>query len=151
MIQRLQTVFLLLAIILLGLFLWMPLIGMEGLKFKYTLQGWELSRTLRFMEQPYIYFFNAIFTGTAIGLSLIAIFLYKKRSLQMLLCWFSILLIASAEAFVYYQYQTYVFEGDVVLTYWNLLSLAAIVLQLLAFIYIKKDEQLLKSVDRLRD
>ena len=151
MIQRLQTVFLLLAIVLLGLFLWMPLIGVEGLKFKYTIQGWELSRTLRFMEQPYIYYFNSIFTGTAIGFSLIAIFLFKKRSLQMLFCWFAILFVISAEAFTYYNYQTYVSDGDVLLTYWNLLAVGAVVLQLLAVIYIKKDENLLKSVDRLRD
>ena len=69
----------------------------------------------------------------------------------MLFCWFSILFIASSEGFVYFKYQTKIFLGDVILTPWNLLAIAAIVLQILAFIYMRKDEALLKSVDRLRD
>jgi hypothetical protein len=151
MIQRLQTVFLFLAIVLLGLFLWFPVIIIDSPTIKYSLQGWELYQSLRFMEQPYLYYFNAIFVGTAIGFSLLAIFLFKKRGIQMLLCWFSILFILSAEAFAYYKYQTLVFDGDVIFPAWNLLPFGAVLFELLAFVYIRKDENLLKSVDRLRD
>ncbi len=151
MIQRIQTVFLLLAIVCLGLFLWCPLVSLELPKSTSLVRGAILYHTLMFMEQYYRYYFNAIFTGTAIGFSLLAIFLFKKRSLQMLFCWFSILFIASAQGFVYYEYQTVVFEGDVVLLPWNLLSIAAIVFQILAIVYIRKDEALLASTERLRD
>ncbi len=151
MIQRIQTVFLLLSIVCLSLFLWLPEYGLEGTNFKDMIPGWNIGHTLMFQEQPYIYFFTAIFTGSAIGLTLINIFLFKKRSAQMLFCWFSILFIISAEGFVYFKYQTKIFMGDVILTPWNILTLIAIVLQILAFIYIRKDEALLKSVDRLRD
>ena len=151
MIQRIQTVFLLLAVVALGLFLWLPLIGVESSVFRDTIPGWRVGHTVEIWAGPYIIIFNAIFTGTAIGITLMSIFLYKRRSLQILLCWFSIILIASGELFVYYQYQTRIFKGDVILTPWNLLAIAAVVLQFLAIIYIRKDEALLKSVDRLRD
>jgi len=150
MIQRIQTVFLLLAIVSLGLFLWMPLITVEATGFSNHQQGYEVGHTLPVGDQPYIIFFNAILTGTAIGLSLIAIFLFKKRSFQMLLCWFAIILIVAAEAFVFYKYQTKVFIGDVVLRKWNLLAAVAVVFEILAFAYIRKDEETIKSLDRLR-
>lgn len=151
MIQRIQTVFLLLSIVCLGLFLWLPELGLESTNFKDMIPGWKIGHTLMFQEQPYIYFFNSIFTGTAIGFTLINVFLFKKRSIQILFCWFSILFVVCAEGFVYFKYQTKIFLGDVILTPWNLLAIAAIVLQIFAFIYIRKDEELLKSVDRLRD
>ena len=86
MIQRIQTVFLFLAIVALGLFLWLPLLTAEAPHFSDSARGWEVGHTLPVGDQPYIIFFNAIFVGTAIGFTLIAIFLYKKRSIQMLLC-----------------------------------------------------------------
>lgn len=150
MIQRVQTIFLLLSAICLGLFLWFPLIGLEAKTFQDTMAGWEIGHTLPFNSVPYIYLFNAIITGTAIGFTLINIFLYKKRSIQMLLCWFSIVFILCAESFVYYKFQTKVFLGDVVLTPWNILAIAAVLLQILAFYFIRKDEELVKSLDRLR-
>ena len=150
MIQRLQTVFLLLAIISLGLFLWLPLVGVETTNFTDATSGWQISHTLRITGEPYIYFINLILTGSAMGLSFIAIFMFKYRSLQSMLCWFAIPLIAGAEAFVYFKYTTRVFRGDVLLTPWNLLALVAIAFHIAAIIYIRKDEKLIQSVDRLR-
>jgi hypothetical protein len=150
MIQRIQTVFLLLSAIMLGLFLWFPLIAVESTAFKNPIPGWQIGHTLPVSGVPYIIFFNAILTGTAIGFTLLNIFLYKKRKVQLMLCWFAILFIACAESFVYYKYQTKVFLGDVLLTPWNILAIVAVILQILAFIYIRKDEELIRSVDRLR-
>lgn len=150
MIQRIQTVFLLLAIVALGLFLWMPLLTVEAPHFSDSIKGYLIGHTLPVGDQPYIIFFNCILVGTAAGLTLIAIFLYKKRSLQMLLCWFAIVLIVAAQAFVFYKFQTKVFMGDVVLRKWNLFSVVAIVLEILAFVYIRKDEETIKNLDRLR-
>ena len=103
MLQRIQTLLLLLSAVAMGLFLWLPLIGLENPTFTDSMAGWEIGQSLRFMEQPYIYLFNAILSGTAIGLTLINIFLFKKRGAQMLLCWFAILFIVCAEGFVYYK------------------------------------------------
>ena len=150
MIQRIQTVFLFLAIVALGLYLYLPLITVENGKFTDSINGFDVSHTLPFMDQPYRYMFNLIFAGIGAGFSLIAIFLYKNRSVQMLLCWFAIIFIVSAQAFVFYKYQTKVFMGDVILRKWNLFSLVAIVFEILAFAYIRKDEETIKSMDRLR-
>lgn len=151
MIQRIQTVFLLLAIICLGLFLWMPLIMVEANHYTDSIQGYLVGHSVPIGDQPYIIFINAILIGSAAGLTLIAIFLYKKRNLQMLLCVFAVILIAAAQAFVFYKYQTKVFMGDVILRKWNLFSALAAVFELLAFVYIRKDEEKIKSLDRLRD
>jgi|ERR1043165_1796958 uncharacterized membrane protein len=150
MIQRIQTVFLFLAIVCLGLFLWLPLISVEGKHFFDSQQGWTIGHTLPVGEQPYIIFFNLIFVATAIGFSLLAIVLFKKRSLQMLLCWFAIILIVTAQAFVFYKYQTKIFLGDVILRKYNLLSILAIGFEIAAFYFIRKDEETIKSLDRLR-
>ena len=146
MIQRIQTVFLLLAVVALGLFLWMPLIRTEAPNFNQGIQGWDV----RHFFNGYIYFINPILAGTAIGLTLINIFLYKKRDLQKLICWFAIVFTVAADVYVYYKYQTKVFFGDVVFTPWNALAGAAILFLILAFVYIQKDENTIKSLDRLR-
>ena len=146
MIQRIQTVFLLLAVIALGLFLWLPLIQLDIPHNPIAVKGWDVVQRYN----GWIYFINVIFTGTAMGLSLIGIFLFKSRDLQMLICWFAIVMIAAAEGFVFYEYRTYIFPGDVIFTPWNLLAATAVVFEILAFIYIRKDEHTIKSLDRLR-
>ena len=147
MIQRIQTVFLLLSLICLALFLWMPLMVLEAPGYTETVQGWDV----RHFQFGYIFYINLILSGTAFGLSLIAVFLFKHRDYQIIFSWFSIVFITASQAFVYYKFQTKVFMGDVVLTPWNLLSVACIVLLIAAVFFIKKDEQLLQSLDRLRD
>lgn len=139
-----------LAIIALGLFLWLPLLTVEVGEYSNSAQGFEIGHSVPVSGQPYIVFFNAILAGTAIGFTLIAVFLYKKRSLQMLFCWFAVVFITAALAFVFYKFQTRVFAGDVVLRKWNLLAVAAIVLEILAVFYIRKDEETIRSLDRLR-
>lgn len=148
MIQRIQTVFLLLAIISLGLYLYLPLITLEvsGIKFTEHIPGWNVS----IFNEGYFFFVNAVFAGTAIGLNLVAIFLYKRTGIQQLFCWFAVIFILAAAGFVFYRYQTRVFPGDVILRKWNLFAVVALVLEILAIVYIRKDEAKLKSLDRLR-
>lgn len=146
MIQRIQTVFLLLAILILGIYLYTPVIQVEANNFKDMVQGWELLQSFN----GYLYYIDLIFVGTAAGLTLVNIFAFKNRSLQMLLCWFAIIFIASTIAFVYYKYQTRIFVGDVIFTWWNILPALAILLEILAFINIRKDENTIRSLNRLR-
>ncbi len=146
MIQRIQTVFLLLAIICTALFLWMPLIITEAPGFTEEIAGWDV----RHFQSGYIFYINLILSGTALGLCLIAVFLFKKRDYQLIFSWFAIVFITAAQSFVYYKYQTKVFMGDVILTPWNLLSVAAIILLLAATYFIRRDETLLNGLDRLR-
>ena len=146
MIQRIQTIFLFLAVVALGLFLWMPVIKIEFPPFNENIQGWDV----RHFFNGWIYFINPILVGTAIVLTLINIFLYKNRELQMLVCWFSIVFIAAAVAYVYYKYQTKITPGYVVFTWWNALAGVAALFEILALVYIRKDENTIKSLDRLR-
>lgn len=146
MIQRLQTVFLLLAIVMLGLFLYMPLLRFEIHGFNQEFAGWDV----RHYYNGYIWFINPILIGIAIGLTFINIFLYKRRNVQALLCWMAIIFIVAGQFYVIYKYETAVFLGDVILRKWNLFSAAAVVFEILAFVYIRRDEQLVKSMDRLR-
>ena len=150
MIQRIQTVFLLLAIICLGLFLALPLLAVETNNFLDSTSGFEIGQSVVISGQPYKVFVNAIIVGSAAVLSLIAIFLYKKRSLQMLLCWFSVILIVSAVGFVFYKWQTRVFPGDVIFRKWNIMALGAVLFEILAIYFIRKDEETIRSLDRLR-
>ena len=189
MIQRIQTVFLLFSAILIGLFLWMPLINLEPGLFNHPagLRGWEIVHRYN----GWMYLINLILAGTAFGLTYINIFLpalfnkehgyfhlilrlmvpiigwygiFKKvidpqfhyadssvRQLQMLLCWFCIVFLGCAVLFVYYEYRIYIYPGGFVLfTPWNALAGVAALFQLLAYFYIGKDENTIKSLDRLR-
>ena len=146
MIQRIQTVFLFLAVVALGLFLWMPLIKTEFPPFNESVAGWDV----RHYFNGWIYFINPILVGTAMVLTLINIFLYKNRELQMLICWFSIVFIGAAAAYVYYKYQTKVAPGFVLYTSWNALAGVAVLFEILALVYIRKDENTIRSLDRLR-
>ena len=161
MIQRIQTVFLLLAVISIGVFLYMPLIGFSMNKDEQFKKGWEVGQTFVFSGQAYFYFITAIFAGTAAILTFINIFFYKNRSFQMLVCWFAIVFTVCAVGFVFYQYETRecyydsfskkILDCESILTPWNLLAIAAVVFEVAAYFFIRKDEELLKSADRLRD
>ncbi|MCW5906827.1 MAG: DUF4293 family protein [Chitinophagales bacterium] len=146
MIQRIQTVFLLLAIVALALFLYFPLIQLVGTNFTEDYHGIDVT----YFYEGYIIFLNLILAGIAAGVTLLNIFFFKKRNIQQWLCWVAVLFIAAAAGFVYYRYQTKVFVGDVVYTWWNVCALAAALFEILAFVYIRKDEELVKSLDRLR-
>lgn len=149
----------LLAIIMLGLFLWMPLTGIAyGPREIYT-PGYEVGGvSIRSFGGVYIYLINLIIVCTAAALTILSIFLYKRRPLQILLCWFAIIFICSSEAFVYYHYMTRTcgYDGiksidcESIFTAWNLLALGAVIMEFMAITYIRKDEQLIKSMDRLR-
>ena len=79
MIQRIQTLLLLLSAVILGLFLWLPLMRVEAPAYNDTFAGWEVVNKLPVMDIPYIIYFNAIFTGTAIGFTFLTILLFKKE------------------------------------------------------------------------
>lgn len=146
MIQRIQTLFMLLALTTMALFLAFPLIIWEYPVQPFEALGWQISTYV----SPYRYYLTAILTGTAASFTLLAVFLYKRRSLQMGLLGISMMFMLSAAAFVVWRFQTDRFEGYLQLTYWNLMAAATLLFQLLAVFYIRKDEKLIRSLDRMR-
>lgn len=86
----------------------------------------------------------------AIVLNLFTIFLYNRRPLQIVLCWLSVVPLLFSFCYIYYQWSVGRSPFDQYFYFGNLCPLIAIVFIFTAMFYIRKDEELVKSVDRLR-
>ncbi|MEO6253327.1 MAG: DUF4293 family protein [Ferruginibacter sp.] len=136
MIQRIQSLWLLLA----------AACAFAGLKFPYYsgtnakgLVSYELNGTENFL---------LMITTIAVGvLALVTIFLYKKRTLQLRLCFLGILLEALL-IFLYYREVSSFTNGTYSLT--ALLHSIIVLAFVLAVMGINKDSKLLKESNRLR-
>jgi multidrug transporter EmrE-like cation transporter len=126
-----------------------PVIRFEAPEVKYIRQvpAWDV----KFFAIGYFFFVIPILGGIAAGLSLIAIFLYRKRNLQSIFCLLAIFFHLLAVGYIFYFFQTKETPIDIVYTVWNLVALPPVVLLGLAYWAIQKDEALVKSMDRLRD
>ena len=136
MIQRIQTIYLVIAA---GI--------AAGLIFVFPL--WTINEDVEFFAQEELLYFG-LFLGSA-GLSLISILMYKNRKSQFMLGRLNIILnFILLGLFVYRSLnlsgETDVSEKGIGI----LLPIFSIVFLVLANKAIKKDEELVKSVDRLR-
>ncbi|WP_108866698.1 DUF4293 domain-containing protein [Aquimarina aquimarini] len=135
MLQRIQTIYLLLATIISGgLWVYLPY-GLDQ-------NGLELFA----IGNPFLL---ALFIGSAV-LSFISIFLFRNRKLQFVLGRINILLnFILLGVFVYWSL-TLPGGSDPVKGIGKFIPIISIVLLVMANKAIKKDEDLVKSVDRLR-
>jgi len=136
MLQRIQTVYLLLAVIF-----------SSGLIFVFHL--WITKDNLKLFALDDLLFFG-LFLGSAV-LSLISIFLFKKRKSQFMLGRLNIIL--NFILLGLFVYQSLSLSGETKVSEKGigmLLPIFSIVFLALANKAIKKDEDLVKSVDRLR-
>ena len=136
MIQRIQTIYLLLAAII-----------SAGLIFVFHL--WTTKENIKLFAQDELIYFG-MFLGSGF-LSLISIFMYKNRKSQFVLGRLNIILNFILLGFLVYRSlnlsgETNVSEKGIGM----LLPIFSIVFLALANKAIKKDEDLVKSVDRLR-
>jgi len=141
MIQRVQTIWLLLAAIAGFIVTQVPLY--EG-----TLAGQALKKY--FATQNFLLFAVAIIAALS---ALIAVFLFKNRSAQIKLTIFGILTSVAFIALEIWQAQNFEkTSGILKLSYlWGaLLPIAMIFFFILAAINIRKDNKLVKSLERLR-
>ena len=151
MIQRIQTIYLLLATIILVLILFLPIASMVDAQangFSYLFYGVvDSSNTTVIIDYPL-----AIILVMMPFLNLIAIFLFKTRILQMRICIFNILLMLGSLALIWF----YSYEAENVLfvdTYFSypvVFPLVAAIFTFMAFRGIRKDEILVKSANRIR-
>ncbi len=143
MLQRIQTLFLILAVIVsAGLIFVFPL----------WLSGKVMVTAVDTISSAYLWIkpIGILFILSAI-ISFIAIFQYNNRKFQMILVRLNILINFLLLGLIVYQVQnlsgeTVVSEKDI----GSFLPILAIFLLVLANRFIKKDEDLVKSVDRLR-
>lgn len=153
MIQRIQSIFLLLTTILMGATFVIPSLEItsEDLKFSSI-----LFNSLGIFDNSISYhaWGAAIFCALSAIVAFLNIFLYKKRKLQIKLGLFTALLIA-----IYYVTAAFYINAflDKITSGYSLniqlgiiFPVLALIFDLLAVSRIKKDEKLVKSLDRIR-
>jgi hypothetical protein len=159
MIQRIQTVYLLLSTLLLALIFLFPLAGfhqMSGGIVQLNYKGFVTlpKGDILFRAYPVmaLVFINIL-------LNLFTIFQFKNRKLQIRICIYNIIAMIGLFGLVYYYYKIGVGqiatspENDVVssrMLWASLLPVLAAFFTYLAFKGIRRDEALIKSIDRLR-
>jgi hypothetical protein len=139
MIQRIQTLYLLAASVVLGLCFYFPVFKMVG-SADITLCSLVQARSIMGIAA-------SVFGGIALLLAFVAIFMYKRRKKQMLMCkiagWLSGAMIVALV--ILYFSMNGAFLG---LSYF--FPCIAIVFIWLAIKRIVSDEELVRSLDRLR-
>jgi glucan phosphoethanolaminetransferase (alkaline phosphatase superfamily) len=148
MIQRIQTVYLLLTTILAVLFLSGDIILFENGK-SLLLAGYDQGIEGAKPESIWPMTFLLLIIPV---LSFILIFLYKNRKLQMKLTVILILMIVLCAAMVgYFAWNlSQASSTEIVFTYKMILPAFMLIFSILAYIGIKKDEEIVRSYDRLR-
>jgi hypothetical protein len=155
MLQRIQSVYFLLAgLVIFALFLF-PLVHnvtFAGIPSSITVTGVFIERNLTPLE---VQSFPALMDGTIVLglLPLIPIFLFKNRKLQITLGYMYMLLVCG---YSYWQVQTIKSLADISVFKLGNFGIGificplSIVLTLLAIKAVQRDEKLIKSADRLR-
>lgn len=154
MIQRIQSLYLLVATALLAVTIFTPIASFIGGGTELTLSAFELSdATGEYAE-------SSLWMGILLSLSallpLVTIFLYKHRPLQIRLCGVELVLLIGDIAFmtIYYLLAERVVETTAfpasAIRFGAIMSAVAIVFVALAMRAILRDELLVRSLDRIR-
>lgn len=162
MIQRRQTIFMLLSAIISGLLFFMPLASFEagGSVMRFTIFGIQNPIETLTLSKTYTWPL-IVLTILMTVLPIYTIFIYKKRELQVKLCHLAMLLNIVFIGLVFLYYDNDIqkiiaaiegdsYELDVAYFFGMAFPLVNLVLEILAIKGIKKDIALLKSLDRLR-
>ncbi len=154
MIQRIQSLFLLVAFILQLLMLFLPVSeytinGSQGIIFKAS--GFVSGGGG--MKELYQTTIILIFICLTVILPLITLFLFKRRVLQMRLCIYNIILLLGFQGVLFWFIWWRIgiqFEVVTVYKFPVVFPVVSAILSYLAFRAIKKDENLVRSLDRIR-
>ncbi|MCL2561014.1 MAG: DUF4293 domain-containing protein [Rikenellaceae bacterium] len=155
MIQRIQTIYLLGAAVLMALALVLPLATFYGQGHEFMLRGTAIADTtdktspILMVATPWL----ATLLILAAVVPLAAIFLYKKRMVQTRLCFFEAVLLLGAQGFMAYYIIHYKAVIDAVSWKFGIATIfpaVAFVLVVLAVRAIIRDELLIKSLNRFR-
>lgn len=155
MLQRIQTVYLLIAAILTGSLFFLTMAEMATMDELYRL-NWRGIYLIEAGEPPHLTmpaWALSILTIMATAISLLTIFLFKKRMIQIRLCSLNLGLNLGLSGMIYYIGKSGAKElGASELSFnWPLvLPLIAMILIYLALRAIGKDEALIRSMNRIR-
>jgi hypothetical protein len=147
MIQRIQTVYLLVASILLGLIFFLPIADISAAEnvYMFDIQGIHRGTELIMKGWPLL-----LFLFFVILIHVIIIFMFKKRLVQVRLLIFAIILLLGLfSAFFWFGYMG-VKDASTGFKLTIAIPMLDIILDYLAIKAIAKDEALVRSVDRIR-
>jgi len=170
MIQRKQSIYLLFAAIILSITYFVPLSSFFGEKDSLVLNIYSVESLVPGFESPFSLYFNLpliIPVTLIVVISIVTIFLYKNRKLQLLLVRFMLLLLlvyigvyffyyvdvleAKSGGFASYMYSVPILEtGIQIPTVIFIIPLVVAMLLTMASKGIRDDEKLIRSIDRLR-
>ena len=155
MIQRIQTLYLLLATALMSLTLFLPLATILYGGNEFVIKSFTVSGIEGFEGSLPVYL--GAFLAVTTALLLAIIFMYKKRMLQIRLCVSSIVLLLGSAALIglyCYRFCDILSElnGELIFTlgFASLMPVVAIIPVVLAIRGIARDEALIRSLDRIR-
>ena len=156
MIQRKQTLYLLAAAVLMAITLLMPLatyFGREGSE--YVLKGLGVFELIDAVHPSPVFttLYLAVLLALSALLPLVIIFLFKKRFLQVRLCFAETVLLLGAQGFI--AYHIYNLYKSVDVASWkfgvpSIFPILALVFVILAIRAIIRDHNLIKSLNRIR-
>lgn len=145
MIQRIQSLYLLGSFVLIALMFFFPLANLSTAEQSYQF-------LYRGIPAVYIAYPVAVLLSVVALISLVSIFLFKKRMLQIRLTIFNMVCMFGAMGLIYYsinnQAKTLLAITDYSIV--NAFPLVALVLSYLALRNIGKDEAMIRSMDRIR-
>jgi hypothetical protein len=154
MIQRIQTVYLVLAAFLLLLMFSNPLAQIILPDKNYlTLMNNRIFSPVDEAFKSFPTWPLSIFLGVIVCIEMVTIFLYKKRILQKRFCRFNLLMMFGLLALVWYytRFALGTWHGTKSVFLWPVVCpMISIVLNYLAMRAIQKDEDLVRSYDRIR-
>jgi hypothetical protein len=149
MIQRIQTIYLLIALAFLASCCFVPIAAMAPVNGQILVVN--LFRLTPGKAETLFHIALVILAGFIVVIDLAIIFSYKKRKKQMNMCMISIILLICLNLLLFYQLwhlkKMGIIESYQVTSVFPLLSA---VLTYLAYRGIKKDENLVRSYERLR-
>jgi hypothetical protein len=158
MIQRIQTLLLLVATICFATACFMPVEYITTHDTYYIITSWGLKENIpdgkMIQIQPPVYFIGMLQVMLAI-ISFTAIFLYKKRALQSKFCIAAIIINFILIVLMLIVYPDYVFPqqipgGEIDYSLWIFLSILPWICLYLANKFIIRDEKMLRASDRIR-
>ncbi|MDR1161108.1 MAG: DUF4293 domain-containing protein [Tannerellaceae bacterium] len=152
MLQRIQTVYLLIIAVLAALMLVMPLSVLQIGDTFYTFEAFGVNAVMTTSEIVYPTWGLFVLAALVSLLALFTIFLYKKRMLQIRLCIFNAILMLGFYGFFAYLIVIMKQQLDVSVSVRIALSfpLICLILDYLAIRNIGADETLVRSLERLR-
>lgn len=154
MIQRIQTLYLLLVVVLMGLALWLPLVDFTVGADTCTLTAFGLKDAAGITLLPTVYL--GVVLVAACLVPLVTIFLFKRRLVQIRLCAVELVLLIGAGAMMgiyFYLCNRYFADSEFyshTLKISLVFPLVCLVFDLLALRAIFRDEKLVRSLDRIR-